>query len=46
MAQKTSSDRIVISLLGLKAEAEGVKGIAAFLVVAVLLFVARWSGLV
>lgn len=40
-----SKDRIAVSFIGLKAEAEGVKGIAAFLVVAALLFAARWIGL-
>ena len=45
MAQKPSKDRIAVSFVGLKAEAEGVKGIAAFLVVAALLFAARWIGL-
>lgn len=46
MAQKTSNDRISVSALGFKAEAEGVKGIAAFLVVIALFFVGRWMGLV
>jgi hypothetical protein len=45
MAQRTSKDRISVSLIGLKAEAEGVKGIGAFLAVAALLFAARWMGL-
>jgi hypothetical protein len=45
VAQKASNDRISVSLFGLKAEAEGVKGIAAFLAVASLLFAARWMGL-
>lgn len=45
MVQRLSKERISVSLFGLKAEAEGVKGIAAFLLVAALLFAARWIGL-
>jgi hypothetical protein len=45
MAQKPPKNRITLSLLGIKAEAEGPKGIAALLVVAVLVLVARLAGL-
>ncbi|MGO9740878.1 MAG: hypothetical protein ACLPN5_05080 [Roseiarcus sp.] len=45
MAQKTSKDRISVSLFGLRAEAEGIEGILAFLAVAVLLFASKWMGL-
>jgi hypothetical protein len=39
-------DRISISLFGVEAEAEGLKGIAAFLLIAALLFTARLAGLI
>ena len=38
-------ERISVSLFGIKAEAEGLKGIAAFVLVAALLFIARFAGL-
>jgi hypothetical protein len=43
MAQRIS--KIKVSILGIKAEAEGLVGISAFLAVAALLFAARWIGL-
>ena len=45
MAQIPQKDRISISLFGIKAEAEGFKGIAALLLLVASLFAARWSGL-
>ncbi len=42
----TPRERISVSVFGIKAEAEGRKGIAAFLLVAALLFAARWVGLI
>ncbi len=45
MVQIPPKDRIAVSLFGIKAEAEGFKGIVAFLLVAALLFAARWVGL-
>jgi hypothetical protein len=41
-----SKDRISISLLSVKAEAEGLKGIVALLLLAALLFIARLTGLI
>jgi hypothetical protein len=38
-------DRICVSLFGFRAEAEGLKGIAAFVFVVSLLFTARLVGL-
>jgi len=38
-------ERISVSLFGIKAEAEGLMGLAAFLSLATLLFAARWIGL-
>jgi hypothetical protein len=45
MSQKPYKDRIVFSLFALRAEAEGAKGISAFLIVAALVFIAKWMGL-
>jgi hypothetical protein len=45
MAQRPPKERIAVSLLGFRAEAEGAMGIAAFLVVVALLFAAKWEGL-
>ncbi len=41
-----SKDRISISLFGVKAEAEGLKGIVALLLIAALLFIARLADLI
>jgi hypothetical protein len=38
-------DRISLSLLGVKAEAEGLKGIVALLLIALLIFITRLAGL-
>jgi hypothetical protein len=40
-----AKERISVSVFGIKAEAEGVRGIAAFVLVAALLFIARLAGL-
>lgn len=47
MVQRVPKDRnwIKFSFFGVKVEAEGANGIAAFLVVAALLFAGRWMGL-
>jgi hypothetical protein len=39
-------ERISVSLLGIRVEAEGLTGIAAFVLLAALVFVARLVGLV
>jgi hypothetical protein len=39
-------ERISISLFGIEAEAEGLKGISAFLLIAGLLFIGRLAGLI
>ena len=46
MARIPTKDKIALSLLGIKAEAEGAKGIKALLLIAVLLFLARVGGLI
>lgn len=46
MARIPTKDRIALSLLGIKAEAEGAKGITALLLLAILLFLARLGGLI
>lgn len=38
-------ERISVSLFGIKAEAEGLTGIAAFVLVVALLFIGRLAGL-
>lgn len=45
MVQRTPKVQISISLFGVKAEAEGVNGIAALLAIVALLFAGRWIGL-
>lgn len=45
MTKLAPRDRVAVSLFGVKAEAEGVKGILALLTVMGLLFISRWMGL-
>ncbi len=44
--QQPPKDRFSISFFGLKAEAEGLKGIAGLLAALFLLCAARWFGIV
>jgi hypothetical protein len=44
MVPRKSKERLALSLLGLKAEADGGLGIAALVAIAVLFFTAKWLG--